>query len=948
MLIAHFAALSRVSRALLLGALLVAAPSSPVFAQDKPSAAVKARPKAAAAKAPAVKALKGATVEGITEYRLPNGLIVLLFPDATKPTATVNATYFVGSRHEAYGETGMAHLLEHLLFKGTPEHPNIPQELTERGARPNGTTWYDRTNYFETFPATDENLAWALDLEASRMVNSFVAKKDLDSEMTVVRNEFEAGENYPFVVLLERAMSTAFLWHNYGKSTIGARSDIENVPIDRLQAFYRKYYQPDNAMLVVAGKFDEKKALELIEQKFGRIPRPKRTGDNILWPTYTAEPTQDGERLVTLRRVGDLQVVNAVYHVPPGSHEDYAAIDILTEVLGDSPSGRLYKALVETRKAATIGGFNFQLHEPGALIVYAEVRTEDPLDSARVALTRTIDDVVKNPPTAEEVDRARTKLLKEIELTLTQSDRVGLQLSEWASIGDWRLLFLHRDRLKKVSPADVQRVAAAYLKPSNRTLGLFYPEQQPERAEIPAAPDVAALVKDYRGDTTLVAGEAFDPSPANIDARTTRSALPNGFKLALLPKKTRGEAVIAQINLRYGSDQALQDRWPAASLAGRMLMRGTRSRTRQQLEDEFDRLKARVFVSGGVTQATVSIETVGPNLPAVLRLMGEVLREPAFDAKEFGELKQERLANLEEQKSDPQVHAFNAFSRHLGPWPKGHARYTPTVEEEIAATTAVTLEQARHFYLDFYGANAGEMAVVGDFDAGAVANIAGELFGSWKSTAPFVRIAGPYRDVEAANISIETPDKPNAWLLAGLNLNLRDDDPDYAALVLGNYMMGGGFLNSRLATRLRQKDGLSYGVGSFLSAHAIDRSGTFGTYAIYAPENAGRVETGVREELERALRDGFNPDEVQKAKEGYLQSRQVTRAQDRSLASMLSNALYLDRTLAFDADLEKKIAALTPQQVLDTMRRHIDPRKISVIKAGDFAAQARKAASPKE
>src|SRR5579864_1552015 len=188
---------------------------------------------------------KVTSVEGITEYRLANGLRVLLFPDASKPTTTVNVTYLVGSRSEAYGESGMAHLLEHMVFKGSTKHRNIPQELTEHGASPNGSTWYDRTNYFETFPAKDDNLRWALDLESDRMVHSFIAKKDLESEMTVVRNEFESGENNPQNILVERVMSTAFLWHNYGKSTIGPKSDLENVPIERLQGFYHKYYQPD-------------------------------------------------------------------------------------------------------------------------------------------------------------------------------------------------------------------------------------------------------------------------------------------------------------------------------------------------------------------------------------------------------------------------------------------------------------------------------------------------------------------------------------------------------------------------------------------------------------------------------------------------------------------------------------------------------------------------------
>ena len=216
------------------------------------------------------------SVEGITEYRLSNGLKVLLFPDPSKQTMTVNITYLVGSAIEDYGETGMAHLLEHLVFKGSPKHLNIPQELTSHGSRPNGSTSYDRTNYFETFAATDENLNWALDLESDRMVNSFIAKKDLDSEMTVVRNEYEAGENSPFNVLLERAIATSYVWHNYGKTTIGARSDIENVPIERLQAFYHKYYQPDNAVLTIAGKFDEVKTLALVDKYFSSVPRPTR------------------------------------------------------------------------------------------------------------------------------------------------------------------------------------------------------------------------------------------------------------------------------------------------------------------------------------------------------------------------------------------------------------------------------------------------------------------------------------------------------------------------------------------------------------------------------------------------------------------------------------------------------------------------------------------------
>ncbi|GAB3496818.1 pitrilysin family protein [Spirosoma knui] len=883
---------------------------------------------------------KGASVEGITEYQLKNGLKVLLFPDPSKPTITVNITYLVGSRHEGLGETGMAHLLEHMVFKGSTKHKNIPQELTEHGARPNGTTWLDRTNYFETFAATDENLKWALDLESDRMINSFIKKEDLATEFSVVRNEFEMGENSPQNVLNERVVSSAFLWHTYGNSTIGNRSDIEKVPIENLQAFYKKFYQPDNAVLVVAGKIDEPKTLAMVNQYFGSIPKPTR----VLQPTYSIEPVQDGERSVTLRRVGDTKVVSALYHIMPGSHPDYPTMDVVIELLTNEPSGRLYKALVETKKASQQYGYSFTTKDPGYVYFAAELLKEKPLDDAKAALLGALDSVAIKAPSKEEVERAKAKLLKDVELSFKNAERVGLAMSEYIATGDWRLGFLYRDALEKVTSADVQRVASYYFKPSNRTIGTFIPEQSPDRVEVPNAPDIAALVKNYKGRALVAQGEAFDPSPANIDGRTRRSEQPNTIELALLSKSTRGNEVNARLTLRYGDQKSLMNMATISEFTAAMLDKGTTTRSRQQIKDELDKLKAQMSVSGGGNQVNVSIKTTKENLPAVVALMTDVLKNPVFDANEFEKLKQEQLAAIESQRSEPQALASMAFQRTMNPYPKEDVRYVKTPDEEVAAINATKLDDLKKFHKDFYGAQSATMSVVGDFEEAAVKKVINSELGTWKAAKPFSRIVSVYQDIKPTPLAIETPDKANALMLAGVNLPLRDDDPDYPALVLGNYMLGGGFLNSRLATRIRQKEGISYGVGSQVSANPFDKTGMFTTYAIYNPENADRLEKAFREELEKVAKEGFTADEIKAARSGLLQSRMVARAQDPSLAATLNSYLYLNRTMAWDADFEKKMESLTPEQVNAAMKKHIDPAKISIVKAGDFAKSLKKVA----
>ncbi len=411
-------------------------------------------------------------------------------------------------------------------------------------------------------------------------------------------------------------LSAAYAWHNYGKSTIGNRSDIERVPIDRLQAFYRKHYQPDNCMLVVAGKFDEAKALSYIAKYFGPLEKPARKLD----ATYTEEPPQDGERRVVLRRVGKIGVVGLVYHVPAGPHPDFAAMQVLSSVLASEPSGRLYKALIPTKKCTSVGGIAFSWHDPGVLEIIAQVDRDSSLESVRDAMTQVVENVARQKITQDEVERAKRELLAERDLLMTNSNRIGVVLSEWAGMGDWRLFFLHRDRLAQVTADDVNRVAAQYLVAEQPHRRPVHPDGQGR-----ASADPGRRRPSRRSSRTIAAARRLQPARSSSRLRPTSNAASSASRFQpasrwrLLPKKTRGESVVVHLTLRYGNESIMRGHTSATQFLATLMERGTKKYTRQQIQDELNKLSASLNTGGLLGDATFQIEAKKKTFPAGAR-----------------------------------------------------------------------------------------------------------------------------------------------------------------------------------------------------------------------------------------------------------------------------------------------------------------------------------------
>ncbi len=537
----------------------------------------------------------------------------------------------------------------------------------------------------------------------------------------------------------------------------------------------------------------------------------------------------------------------------------------------------------------------------------------------------------------EEVNRAKLQLKKEWELAMTQSNHIGVLLSEWAAHGDWRLMFLQRDRVAKVTPADVSRVAKEYLTATNRTVGLYIPTKKPERAAIPATPDIAKLVQDYKGRETVAKGESFDPTVANIEKRVQMTQLSGGVRAALLPRKTRGEVVAFDLVLHYGNAESIKGHTSATQFLATLMTRGTKKHNRQQLEDELDRLQAQLAPSGLLGTLSFTIECKRKAVPEVMALLTEILREPAFPENEFNILKRQHRSQLERAKPDPIQQAIRACQRKLAPYPPEDVRYVPTIDESLARLDAVTVEEVRKLYTEQLGGQNGELVVVGDFDPAAVLKQMEDALKDWKPGVECKRIekSAP-ENIKPERVAIDTPDKENAFYVAALVFPLKDTDPDNAALEVANFLLGGGGLSSRLANRVRQKEGLSYGVQSQYSADARDKFARFLMAAICNPKNIDKVDKAMVEELDKLCKEGVTETELREAKKAFLASLQQKCASDSGLAGILQSELHVGRSIAYYGALEKKVAALTVEEVNSAFRKHIDSKKLVIIRAGDF------------
>ncbi|MDN3605476.1 M16 family metallopeptidase [Kaistella yonginensis] len=874
-------------------------------------------------------------VEGIKEYSLNNGMKILLIPDGSQSNMVVNIVYNVGSKDEGYGEKGMAHLLEHMLFKSTKNLGDIKKQLSDKGGVANGTTYYDRTNYYEIFPSNDENLKWAINMEADRMVNATILQSDLDKEFSVVRNEFEIGENQPTGVLMEKVFSTAYMWHNYGNSTIGSKEDIERVKAPTLRKFYEKYYQPDNATLIIAGKFDEANALKYIAENFSIIPKPTRT----LGGTYTVEPPQDGEKTVEVKRAGESKLVSAAYHTAAYADKDFAALAALGEVLTANPSGYLYKSLVETQKVSSIWVYSPEVRDPGLMYFNFDVPKDKDLNVTENLVKTELDKIADIKYTNEDLERAKSKLLKQIADNKNNTINYTISLTEIIGAGDYKLAFLYRDNVENLTVADLNRVAQKYFKSNNRTTGLFVPSANETRVE-PAEflpNQIASLTANYKGKALEKEVAPFEASIANLKKNLTEGVLSNGMKYGLINKEVKGDKVIANFKFLLGNEKDLAGKNQIGSFTASLLNAGTKTKTKEQIQDRLDQLKSSINTRIFGQNLIISINTYKNNFPEVMTILKDMLTNSTFPQNEITKSISEETTYLEGQLKDPQAIAGNELQRISAPYPKESVFYTPSMQEEIDNSKKITRDQIVDFYQNILGANNGFGTVLGNVDAKTAVSSLENTFGKWNAKSKYTEVKPTYFETKKLDKNFITPDKENAMALGTESFKMDQKSADYPALVLANEILGsGGFLLARLPMRLREKEGISYGVGSFLDIPVSNEVASWGYYALLNPTKRDAVEKAVKEEVSKALKDGFTEDELVTNKKSYANIQKTMLGLDNTLINLVNRKLQYGVSLdEYDA-LQTKIQGLKLEDVNAALRKYLSLDRLTSVYAGDF------------
>lgn len=902
--------------------------------------------------------------KNVVEYKLANGLKLLLLENHIAPVITLLVLYKVGSRNEAVGNTGATHFLEHMLFKGTKKHNaesgnGIDDLLTQIGAYWNATTWFDRTSYFEVVPS--EYLELCIKLEADRMRNLLLRQEDHDSEMSVVRNELERGENYPEEALEKELYAVAFREHPYHHPTIGWRSDVEGVPMDRLREFYNTYYWPNNATVILVGDFEPERALSYFQKYYGKIP----TSPKPIPEVYTVEPPQEGERRLEINRAGDLPRVWIGYHVPQAAHKDNYPLAVLRHILGSTyeRSSRLYKRLIDTSIAAETFARHDDLRDPALMIIGATLNPGVEIEKAETAIFEELERLNKEPVTDEELRRAKAANRKGTILSKADPSSLAFMLGEAESKADWHWLMEYDDLFDAVTAADIMAVARKYFVKQNRTVGHFIPKQQgPGETPPDEAVDMGQRVSgavsedgatpaaepEETGSDEFSVREFLSNRPPYVKIKTSREksktptfesrvakhVLPNGMTVMLL-RNPGTESVGISGNFRAGKYFTYQQSPNIPDFMADLLPKGSKNFSKVQIAEILESMGIPAGLEFSVDNYRMSFGThvVSEDLPRYLELLSDLLRNPLFLADELAKTKVEWRARYTEALNNTRMMAWNSLRRAI--YKPGHPFFERTYDEQVAEVEKLTEETLRSAHLNLVNPRSMILTVVGDMDVDRTLAEISTRFGDWQGGEKRDIKIEPVSLPEKRRINTSLADKKSTDIVIAHPCSLVRTSKEFYAAKLANAALGQDTITSRLGQVVRDKAGLTYGIYSTFSDTAFGTAPWSISLSVN-PRNVEKALSLVNEVVSDYLEHGITDEELSKETGRALGSFKVGLSSSLGISRALTEFEFLGMGVKELDEIGKKYVAANKDQVNAAASKFFHPEASVTSIAGTF------------
>ena len=845
---------------------------------------------------------------GIKEYTMTsNGLRVLLKQDNTAPVATFMVTYEVGSRNEAIGYTGSTHLLEHLMFKGsrkfnTKKGNSVFQTLQSLGARMNATTWLDRTNYFAVLPS--EHLETLIEIEADRMRNAYIKEEDRQSEMTVVRNEFERGQNSPSGVLDENIWATAYQAHPYHHSTIGWKEDIENVSIERLREFYDTFYWPNNATAIAIGDFTEKEALSMIKKHFGKIRKSTKPIPEV----YTAEPKQEGIRTITLKRAGQQGIVGVAHKTPAATHPDAPAFMVLSSILSSGKNSRFYKNITDKGLTTSVYIWDSLFRDPGLFTVYANLSPDVDHKTVEKAVVDEYEKIKKDGVSDEEVKNAQTQLIASMKFRQDGSYAIASGLNEAIASGDWTLYTTYDEKIGMVTKEDVQKIVKEYFKEDLSTIGYFIPlgagGQNKKLAT--SAKDLEKMkLKHYSEEEELLSSKVVDSEPVE------------GIRLLTLK---RGSGVVTLTGSMLGGDIYASGNARTADMVAAMLDQGTTNMTKFEISAKLESAGARLGFFNGQARVGFSGKFLSEDTKMVFDLLADQLKNPLFAEEDLNKVKKRQVANYKRSKESTRGNATNNMLKAF--YGTGHQNSPTDPDKAIEEIKKITPKNLKDFHLKNYGAGTMVIVAVGDVDHNSLEGLIKEGFGGWKKSPLKEKKETGTANKASDKVYVTMQDKTSTDFLVGTALGIDRYHPDYLPLYVATHTLGGNF-SARLMQTVRVKEGLTYGINSSMRGFGNGNDGYWMVGGTFSPKLLSKGESSTLREIKKWAEEGITQKELDITKSTLTGGFQVGFDSTGGLAGGILDAIIVHGDLTYLDSYPERIKAITLDEANTAISKYI-------------------------